>query len=599
VKILVLPGDGIGPEVVQQARNVLEACARRFGFQLAFTEAIIGGAAIDAFHTALPDGALHLAQASDAVLLGAVGGPKWDNPRAAVRPEQALLGLRKALGLFANLRPVRVMPELLETAPLKADIVRDVDLVVVRELTGGLYFGKPSEQRRGLAGREGVDTLLYTEVEVARLMRVAFALARTRRKKVTSVDKANMLSSSRLWREVAHEVRRDLRGDWRSPAGGTRRPRPAIPDAKRAPHTLDSRRVANRERAAYHSPASGWGPAPMTLATHAHAVGRRNAPRVSIVMEWANAHHHGTERALRLLNRLGGQWDEAIAGTAPSLSAEEAAFLRQLDPRAELLLVAAHPPGPALAPELRSLLDRRFDVQTHVAPGLDYYPLKNHGADLATGDIILFVDSDVLPEEHWLAQLLAPFARSDVEAVCGQTYVTPTDWYTSAMALSWMFPLRDDRTMLAPAPKVFSNNLAYRAGAFRFPPLGLKTRIPLRREFERAGVTVWQNPRARLDHPAPPGVRAAIVRALAQGRDAYMVDSEARSWSSLAGALRTGVSRMFRGAGRALSERRRVGLSRAAALPVIAIICGYYSMFLLGVLLTHASPRGMGRRWRM
>ncbi|HVO27916.1 MAG TPA: 3-isopropylmalate dehydrogenase [Candidatus Margulisiibacteriota bacterium] len=209
MKILVLPGDGIGPEVVEPAKNVLEACAQRFGFQVAFTEAIVGGAAIDAFRTALPDGALHLAQASDAVLLGAVGGPKWDNPRAAVRPEQALLGLRKGLGLFANLRPVRVFAELLDTAPLKADIVRDVDLVVVRELTGGLYFGKPSEQRQGPEGREGVDTLLYTEVEVARLMRIAFELARTRRKKVTSVDKANMLSSSRLWREVAHEVQRD------------------------------------------------------------------------------------------------------------------------------------------------------------------------------------------------------------------------------------------------------------------------------------------------------------------------------------------------------------------------------------------------------
>jgi 3-isopropylmalate dehydrogenase len=207
VKILVLPGDGIGPEVVEQARRVLEACAQRFQFPLLFTEAIVGGAAIDAFHTALPDGALHLAQSSDAVLLGAVGGPKWDTPRAAVRPEQALLGLRKGLGLFANLRPVRVFDDLLDTAPLKADILRGVDLLVVRELTGGIYFGKPSEQRHGPDGREAVDTLLYSEVEIARLLRAAFELARQRRKKVTSVDKANILSSSRLWREVAHEIR--------------------------------------------------------------------------------------------------------------------------------------------------------------------------------------------------------------------------------------------------------------------------------------------------------------------------------------------------------------------------------------------------------
>ena len=209
MKILVLPGDGIGPEVVEQAKAVLEACGCRFHFQLTFSEAIVGGAAIDAFHTALPDGALHLAQSSDAVLLGAVGGPKWDDPRATVRPEQALLGLRKGLGLFANLRPERVFPELLDAAPLKPDILRGVDLVVVRELTGGIYFGKPSERRSGSDGREAIDTLIYNEVEIRRLLRVAFELARRRRKRLTSVDKANILSSSRLWREVAHEVKRD------------------------------------------------------------------------------------------------------------------------------------------------------------------------------------------------------------------------------------------------------------------------------------------------------------------------------------------------------------------------------------------------------
>ena len=209
MKILVLPGDGIGPEVVEQAKMVLSAAAHRFGFQPTFTEAVIGGAAIDAFHTALPDGALHLAQASDAVLLGAVGGPKWDDPRAHVRPEQALLGLRKGLGLFANLRPVRVLPELVDAAPLRPDVLRDVDLLVVRELTGGIYFGQPSEQRQGSEGREALDTMIYNEVEITRLLRAGFDLARQRRKKLTSVDKANILSSSRLWREIAHEVKRD------------------------------------------------------------------------------------------------------------------------------------------------------------------------------------------------------------------------------------------------------------------------------------------------------------------------------------------------------------------------------------------------------
>jgi 3-isopropylmalate dehydrogenase len=205
----MLPGDGIGPEVVEQAKAVLEACGRRFHFQPTFSEAIVGGAAIDAFHTALPDGALHLAQSSDAVLLGAVGGPKWDDPRAAVRPEQGLLGLRQGLGLFANLRPVRVFPELLDAASLKPEILRGVDLVVVRELTGGIYFGKPSERRVGSDGREALDTMIYNEIEIRRLLRAAFELARQRRKKLSSVDKANILSSSRLWREVAHEVKAD------------------------------------------------------------------------------------------------------------------------------------------------------------------------------------------------------------------------------------------------------------------------------------------------------------------------------------------------------------------------------------------------------
>lgn len=210
MKILVLPGDGIGPEVVAQARLLLEAVSKKYQLGLDFAEAIVGGAAIDAFHTALPDAALHQAEKSDAVLLGAVGGPKWDNPTAKVRPEQALLGLRKSLDLFANLRPVKLIPELIEAAPLKPEILNGVDLVVVRELTSGIYFGAQNEQRQGEFGREASDTLTYNEQEIERLMRAAFELARGRRKKVTSVDKANILASSRLWRTVAAEVARDF-----------------------------------------------------------------------------------------------------------------------------------------------------------------------------------------------------------------------------------------------------------------------------------------------------------------------------------------------------------------------------------------------------
>ena len=205
-KILVLKGDGIGPEVVGEAQQVLKTVARQSAIDLEFKEGTIGGHAIDAFGTPLPEDVLKNAQDADAILLGAVGGPKWDNPNSDKRPEQALLGLRKALGLFANLRPVRAVKELLNASPLKPEIINGVDMVVIRELTGGIYYGQPSEKRQGKDGREGVDTCFYTEAEIARVLRFGFELARERRKKLTSVDKANVMASSRLWREIAVEL---------------------------------------------------------------------------------------------------------------------------------------------------------------------------------------------------------------------------------------------------------------------------------------------------------------------------------------------------------------------------------------------------------
>jgi 3-isopropylmalate dehydrogenase len=207
--ITLLPGDGIGPEVVAEGRKVLEAVAARFGHAFTFTEALAGGIAIDETGNPLPDESLAACRASHAVLLGAVGGPKWSDPRAAVRPEQGLLRLRKELSLFANLRPVKVVPALASASTLRPDVLAGVDMVIVRELTGGLYFGQPQGRCDDAQGRAAVDTMRYSEVEIERLMRVAFDLARQRRRKVTSVDKANVLASSRLWREVAHEVARD------------------------------------------------------------------------------------------------------------------------------------------------------------------------------------------------------------------------------------------------------------------------------------------------------------------------------------------------------------------------------------------------------
>ncbi|HET9597884.1 MAG TPA: 3-isopropylmalate dehydrogenase [Anaeromyxobacteraceae bacterium] len=204
--VVVLGGDGIGPEVAAEAVRVLEVVARRSGHAFQFTQRLMGGCSIDAHGTALTDAVLKDCQGSDAVLLGAVGGPKWDDPQAKVRPEQGLLALRKGLGVFANLRPVKVHPALVEASPLKPDRLAGVDILVIRELTGGLYFGQPKGRDRKDGHERAVDTLEYSDFEVKRVVELAFQLAKGRRRKVTSVNKANVLESSRLWRQVAIEV---------------------------------------------------------------------------------------------------------------------------------------------------------------------------------------------------------------------------------------------------------------------------------------------------------------------------------------------------------------------------------------------------------
>ncbi|MGE8207385.1 3-isopropylmalate dehydrogenase [Heyndrickxia sp. NPDC080065] len=204
-RIAVLSGDGIGPEVMSGAVCVLQAIADCFNHHFTFEEGLIGGAAIDEYGTPLPESTLKLCKESDAILLGAVGGPKWDSVSNHIRPEQGLLGLRKELGLFANLRPVCAYEPLIHTSTLKKEVIENVDLLIVRELTGGLYFGKPSE-RRGTNKELAIDTLTYTIQEIERIVDKAFQLARKRKKKLTSVDKANVLESSRMWREVVNRI---------------------------------------------------------------------------------------------------------------------------------------------------------------------------------------------------------------------------------------------------------------------------------------------------------------------------------------------------------------------------------------------------------
>ncbi len=208
--IVLLPGDGIGPEVVAEARRILDAVAQRGSHTFVFDEHLIGGIAIDTAGVALTETALSACQRADAVLLGAVGGPKWSDPGAAVRPEQGLLRLRHDLGLYANLRPVKAFPSLIDGSPLKAERVEGVDFLVVRELTGGLYFGEPRLREKKNGVERAVDTLEYTDVEIRRVVRLAFELAQKRHKRVCSVDKANVLESSRLWRQVASSVAREF-----------------------------------------------------------------------------------------------------------------------------------------------------------------------------------------------------------------------------------------------------------------------------------------------------------------------------------------------------------------------------------------------------
>jgi 3-isopropylmalate dehydrogenase len=204
--IAVLPGDGIGPEVMPEAVKVLDCVAERFGHVFEYRTSEVGGAAIDKTGRPLPDAALEVVRNSDAVLLGAVGGPKWESLAYDIRPERALLGLRERLGLYANLRPAKLYPMLADASTLKREVIAGIDLLVVRELTGGIYFGKPKGIEKIPEGERGFNTEVYTTPEIKRIAVIAFDAARKRRRKVTSVDKANVLESSELWRRVVSSV---------------------------------------------------------------------------------------------------------------------------------------------------------------------------------------------------------------------------------------------------------------------------------------------------------------------------------------------------------------------------------------------------------
>jgi len=212
-KILILPGDGIGPEIVAEAKKVLDTLRADYGLEVEVEEALVGGAAIDATGSPLPDETLDLAKEADAVLLGAVGGPKWERLDISVRPEKGLLGLRSGLELFANLRPAILYPQLADASTLKPVVVSGLDIMIVRELTGGIYFGQPRGIRKLESGeKEGFNTLIYRESEIERIARIAFDIARKRDSRVCSVDKANVLEATELWREVVSRVGKEYGG---------------------------------------------------------------------------------------------------------------------------------------------------------------------------------------------------------------------------------------------------------------------------------------------------------------------------------------------------------------------------------------------------
>jgi 3-isopropylmalate dehydrogenase len=209
--IAVLPGDGIGPEIIEQAIKTIAAVGKKFNHNFNFKYALVGATAIDKTGTPLPEETLEICRSSDAVLFGAIGDPKYDNdPRAKVRPEQGLLAMRKELGLFANVRPVSTFSSLADKSPLKREIVEGVDLVMIRELTGGIYFGRP--QGRSEDGKTAYDSCVYSRYEVERIVRMACELAMKRSGRITVVDKANVLATSRLWRETAQEIAKEYKG---------------------------------------------------------------------------------------------------------------------------------------------------------------------------------------------------------------------------------------------------------------------------------------------------------------------------------------------------------------------------------------------------
>lgn len=329
-------------------------------------------------------------------------------------------------------------------------------------------------------------------------------------------------------------------------------------------------------------------------------------PRLSVIIEWANARLHGEVRAMGLLAQLGRQWQAIQRRDHPTaLAAAARAFLDHLHSRVQVLLVSSTALAPDLEARVRALLPDTFEVEVHVAPGLEYYPLKRFGGGLAEGDLLLFVDCDLHPDEGWLAHLLGSFARPNIQVVCAQTYIAPVDLWSRAFALGWTYDLRDPSGGLRTPDKVYANSIAFRAPVFRkaaFRAVGRRSRGAsslLQEDLAQLGIEIWENRAAGADHPPPSGIRHLVIRALAHGRDQYMKHGEGRSARGLVRSGGVAAARLDHGFRRARQHWRTVGLRRAAVPVALAIMCVYYGTMALGGVLTHVSPDFMGRRFRV